>query len=654
MLNRSRIVSTCALLSTAAVGGCARWVIDDSDRHVYEVIRQRQLDALGETHDVHVGAESGRHDRNEDMYRFVPSPVGAEVPQAFLVERPSPDAAVTPAPQEPVGGAPVDDDAASGVVPDDGAEAEPPGDAAPAGEPPPGGEPAGGPPPVVGGEGESDQAAEAESQPDAAAEGAEEPCEYIDETLVVQGGRTMGLVDALAYATRQARDLQDAKEDLYLAALDLTLERHLWTPQFVASVRAEFADYGQIRDFDRAMTTVSQVAVAQRLPFGGEVTARVISTLMRDLGVHTTSGESGSMIVDANIPLFRGAGRVAYESRYRREREMIYSVRAYERFRRQFLVNVAVNYFTLQQNRSRIINAVKNYNAACDSARRSVARFELGQEELFEKARTQATLRQAATDVEDEKEAYESSLDQFKILLGMPVAERIDVVSQDDDRESRLLEFLLPEVDEELAIEVALKSRLDLLTTHDQIDDARRGVVIARNGLLPDLNLTASATLNSDPDQLNSLSFNTERTTWRGAVELSMDDRKTERNAYRAALIDQRRAERRYDEAADQVRSDVRRAVRRIAQSQSNREIQQLNVDENEIRLDAARRFVRLGLRTNQDEVDAQNDLQRARNALAAAEAGVRRAILEFRLNTETLRVSDDGELMSEQMFTGP
>ncbi len=652
MVQRLRILSSCALLGIVLAGGCTRWVIDDSDRNVYQVIRQRQLDALGETHDVQLSPETGQLESADDMYAFVPTPVEAQIPESFLVRRldapdvplpaegdpASPQAEPAPPEDQPQPYDPATPGEGESAARDDAAaEGDVASAAGDSGASPPASEDAG-----------DASGADADALPDADSGPA------VDVDVFARGARTMGLRDVLAYATRHARDLQDAKEDLYLAALDLTLERHLWTPQFVASVRAEFADYGQIRDFDRAMTTVAQVAVAQRLPYGGEVTARVVSTLMRDLGVHTTSGESGAMIIDANIPLFRGAGRVAYESRYREEREMIYSVRAYERFRRQFLVNVAIGYFNLQQNRAQIINALKNYEAASDSARRSEARFDLGQEEIFEKARTQATLRQAASDVEDQKEAYESSLDQFKILLGMPVEEAIDVVSQEDDAESRLLELLMPDVDMDLAIEVALSSRLDLITTKDQIDDAQRGVVIAKNGLLPDLNLTGSVTMGTDPAQLNSMSYNTEYTTWRGGVELSMDDRKQERNAYRAALIETRRAERNYEEAADFVRSDVRRAVRRIAQSKANREIQQLSVEENEIRLDAAQRFVRLGLRTNQDEVDAQNDLQRARNALAAAEAGVRRAILEFRLDTETLRIGDDGHLMSDQMFTEP
>ncbi|UCF33386.1 MAG: hypothetical protein JSV78_13740, partial [Phycisphaerales bacterium] len=47
---------------------------------------------------------------------------------------------------------------------------------------------------------------------------------------------------------------------------------------------------------------------------------------------------------------------------------------------------------------------------------------------------------------------------------------------------------------------------------------------------------------------------------------------------------------------------------------------------------------------TNQDVVDAEDDLFTARNQLAGAIASYREAILDFRLATGTLRVTDEGK----------
>jgi outer membrane protein TolC len=66
-------------------------------------------------------------------------------------------------------------------------------------------------------------------------------------------------------------------------------------------------------------------------------------------------------------------------------------------------------------------------------------------------------------------------------------------------------------------------------------------------------------------------------------------------------------------------------------------------VEENELRLASARAQYDLGQSTNQDVVDSEVSLLDARNALAEVIAGYRIAILDFRLQTGTLRVTDDG-----------
>ena len=68
-----------------------------------------------------------------------------------------------------------------------------------------------------------------------------------------------------------------------------------------------------------------------------------------------------------------------------------------------------------------------------------------------------------------------------------------------------------------------------------------------------------------------------------------------------------------------------------------------MNVEENEFRLAAARAQFDLGRSTNQDVVDAEDDLLNARNAYVRAVAAYRVAILELRRETGTLRVTDAG-----------
>ena len=578
-----RTIATMTLLCCS----CQSHVINRTDRDVYRLIEDRQNHALGTTSDADIGAETGDAATGVRRYSFTPHPVEPGLPPAFQT------------PVEPAG---ADD------RPPDGGETE---------------------------TGDADGTA-----PDA------EDTAGIFTPAEEAHVQVFGLKDVLAYAFRYGRNLQDAKEELYLAALDLTLERHLWTPQFVASVTAdaEFKDPGGLNDDERALAAVGEIALTQRLPYGGELTAGIISTLVRDLEDHVTSAETGRLIIDANIPLLRGAGRAAYESRYSRERELIYAVRAFERFRRSYLVDVASRYFNLQQTKARITNAFMSYQSRKQDWEKAAFVRKVGRSrDVVEEPRALASFRAAESTLVSAKEQYATALDRFKIFIGMPVDGLLDVVDQEDDVDSMELDALLPEIDIRTSIEIALCYRLDLLTSADRLDDSHRAVAVAKNGMLPDLDLTAGVTLDSRPERLDSLEFSTERSTYRTGVTFQLNDRRRERNAYRASLVALRQAQRDHEERVDSVRADVRRAVRRIREQETLRVIETLNVEENELRAEAARAQVDLGKSTNQDVVDAEEVLLGARNRLAAAVAGYRNAILDFRLDTGTVRVADDG-----------
>ncbi len=584
MSNRVCHFSWLLVLTGVSLAGCSRMIVDRTDRNVYRLIEDRQRAALGEASDLGQKAEIDDVTESGRMYDFEPHSLPPGVPPEFLATGPSSDVGRTDVSEK------------SAVE--------------------------------------------------------EEPMQtaYLSPSIFTEAQQkrvtVVGLSDALEYASLHGRTLQDAKEELYLAALDLSLERHLWTPQFVASVQGDvdYSDGGNLNDEVRTLTFLSDVAVSQRLPFGGDVTARIISNLVRDIADHVTTGESGSVILEANIPLLRGAGRVAYESRYSAERALIYAVRTYERFRRSFLVQVASDYFNLQSLKTAIDNTYESYRGREQDWQRADFISRMGRNRtIFDAPRAKSTLRAAEAALVSAKEQYETALDRFKVFVGMPVGALLDVVEQEADEESKSLDALLPPVDRAVAEDVAIRYRLDLLTSADGVDDARRGVINARNAILPDLNLAASWATNSNADHLSAYTFNPEQNTWHGGLQLNVDDRKSERNAYRAALINVRRAERDHEQFADNVRADVRRALRRIDQQENLRNIQTLNVKENEFRLDAAKAQFALGKSTNQDVVDADNDLLAARNQLARAVAAFRIAILDFRRDTGTLRLGPTG-----------
>ena len=113
----------------------------------------------------------------------------------------------------------------------------------------------------------------------------------------------------------------------------------------------------------------------------------------------------------------------------------------------------------------------------------------------------------AENDLIDAQQNYESQLDQFKLVLGMDVRTKLDIVAVD-------LTVIEPDLENQDVIALAMKYRLDLQTSRDQLDDERRQVADASNGLLPSLNFTMAAGIGNEPTTAPASNVNARTATY--------------------------------------------------------------------------------------------------------------------------------------------
>jgi outer membrane protein TolC len=615
-----------ALWGLLCASGC-QWAVDDADSDVYRLIENRQRATIARTTDTDVGRErwpdwdKPSEPGPDEKYDFVPHRVDGQVPPAFR--------GPTSAPEGRTGADLTGPSARLRAV----------GSSQPA---------------AVGAT--TQPAVSDDRQVGSSGTPASQPFSAAITTQPAEPLRVMSLSDVVQYAFSHARDFQSAKEDLYLSALALTLERHLWTPLLVSNIQTRYANYGAIRDFDQAMAVVAETAVEQKLPYGGQLTATVINSLMRDLTNHLTSGETGKIVLAADIPLLRGAGPAAYESRYQAERDLIYAVRTFERFRQTFAVDIAGSYFDLQQRKQQIYNlgeSIKSFTSEVDRAR---ARWQTGRIIELDVQRAEQDRLSVVNRRLIAINSYRTAMETFKIRLGMPPEEEFDVDPLGGPEEdlnaggARLTDariertIRMPQVSLTDAVKVGHQYRLDLLNVLDRIDDRRRGVDIAENNLLPSLDAQGSVTYDTNPDRLNMADYHDDRATWRSALNLEVPlDRVEERNALRGALINKERAVRNYSQSRDQVAAQISQTMRQVLLSQQSLRIQILSRDLALKRREGARIRFEQGRVSNREVVDAENSLLNARDALAAAQVQLRLAILQFFRDTGMLRLNDEG-----------
>lgn len=463
----------------------------------------------------------------------------------------------------------------------------------------------------------------------------------IDERLQLgppKPGRStlrLDLFGSIQYATRNSRQYKSQMESLYISALDITTERHLFAPRPFAQTGLRYTATDNPTNFNSALTAVERVGVRQKLPYGGNITAEALVNFVNTLDDNIADSQPASLALSASIPLLRGAGMVNLEPLIDSERSLVYQIRIFENYRRTFAVNVASAYFNLLAQQQQISNSLQNLQNTRQFTEQAQALYAAGIQRFIDVQRALQSQLQAENSLVNAQNNYQSALDDFKLLIGAPTDEPIEVVARE-------LAVTVPVVGEEEAVKLAQTYRLDLRTAEDQVDDARRNVRNAKNNLLPDLDFTARAGLNDDAGNIfrdggaDAESY---------SAELTLDlpiDRIIERNSYRRSLISLERTQRAYEELRDQVAVDARDTLRGIRTAELQVRIQRSSVELAQQRLENAIELLRQGTGRSEDLLSAQEDLLDAQNSLETARARLQTQILRFLRDTGTLRVDPE------------
>ncbi len=461
------------------------------------------------------------------------------------------------------------------------------------------------------------------------------------------------LQDAFRQAQMTAPEFLTAEEDYLLAAIRLLIQRHLWGPRLFNDTTVAIAsDPTRLSggSYQTALSVVNTLRATQRLPFGGEVEARWVVNAADQLrnAVANDYTQSSQIVLEGNIPLLRGAGQVAREGLIDAERNLVYAARTFENFRRSFLVQVARDYFDLVRDQSSIENQAQRLESLRRQQAEVTARVDAGRSAAFERRDVEQSVLSGESSFANARERFLTSLDRFKIRLGVPVELPIRLAPVDLDPPE-------PDVTPNVAAEIALRLRLDLQNRRDRQVDAQRAVDNAANGLLPDLNISGSIGLNTErTDPTSGLDFRTDQTVYRAAATLSLPlDREQERLNLRSAQISLQRTTRDLRQFEDNIILEARQAVREIDRARFAYDLQLTAVEINELRLKETE--LKSDTIEPRRRLEAQNDLLQARNDRDAALRDLRIAILNYLLVTGQLRVTPDGAFQALQgMFPAP
>lgn len=493
----------------------------------------------------------------------------------------------------------------------------------------------------------------------------------------------LSLIQALQVGARNSPDYQLRKEEVFRAALDLDLERNTFRNIFVGQVQSLVnTDTSGDSTVSGAQNSAS-VGVSRTLKSGIDLS----SALAIDLANLLTQGGASSLGLAADatvsIPLLRGSGRhIVAEPLTQAERNVVYAIYQFERFKDTFAVDVAAEYLSVLQQMDEVTNAEENYRSLIQAARRSRRLADAGRlSEIQVDQAVQSELR-ARNRWISAQERFKNRLDAFKSSIGLPTDALVQLDRNDLEQlrapASKLVDELLKqteseqtqatppadapvnllppskedagplELDESVAVQLALENRLDLRVANGSVYDAQRQVVVRADRLGADLTLLGTAdfgerrSIGSARADDAKLRFDKGRYNTLLSLDLPLE-RTAERNAYRKSLIDLERAVRDVQTLEDQIKLSIRNQLRTLLESRESLKIQAKSVVVAQKRVRSSNLFLEAGRIQIRDVLEAQDALLSAQNSLTAAVISYRVAELDLQRDLGLLRVDASG-----------
>ena len=547
-----------------------------------------------------------------------------------------------------------------------------------------------------------------------------------DPILPAADGAVGVITPRTAYqlALVNSRDYQDRKEGLYLAALDVTLEQYSFAPQWFMTWEGAFEHLGRElgggternrltsasgpsgttvspgeTDSSSAFNGQTVDSFAGAGPLGGsgfgfgKLFASGAALLLRfaNVTVWELSGaiedESQSFLaIEAIQPLLQGGNRaVTLEPLTQAERNLLYEIRGFARFEREFVVSVLTGSDVDQGAR---LEEAQESDEDLEGRRRKTGVFPLfeqlqvlkneqqnlklleafqhqfdafhraGEVSLIQLDQVRQDVALAQSRVLRAQTGYYSNLDRFKIQLGLPTRLPIEIdesvlqlfAVHPDRCELPNLPATLPEIPYELdeAIDLAMENRLDLMNIRANLVDYWRKVAVAANGLEGVLDLRYEGDWSTPTNRNQPFNFSSERASHRISLNTELPlVRQQERNIYRATLIEYQQARRLLMETEDVIHLEIRAELRALVRARREFTIHSQAVILACRRVDQVRRLLELpppvgesrglGPTSARDLLEAQRDLVDAMNSVVEAWIDYQIATLELLRDLEVL-----------------
>jgi outer membrane protein TolC len=217
----------------------------------------------------------------------------------------------------------------------------------------------------------------------------------------------------------QSRDYQTQLETLYLSGLALTLNRFDFAVHWFGTNNTNWTHFGSQSDESNLLTIQNSAGFTKAFPAGAQLMVDFLNTFFLEFAGPDHMSVLSNFTVTFVQPVLRFAGRdVRMEELTQAERNLLYAVRTFERFRKQFSFNIITqDYLQLLLQEQTIRNQRANLAGLEQSLRLHEALYAadivstVEVDTVFQNVQSsRATLIQAETQLENQRDLYKNEL----------------------------------------------------------------------------------------------------------------------------------------------------------------------------------------------------------------------------------------------------
>jgi outer membrane protein len=385
--------------------------------------------------------------------------------------------------------------------------------------------------------------------------------------------------------------------------------------------------------------TLVGLDLSQKLPWtGGTLTASGRYVSEPDSDLDAPYPRSTDLRLLLSQPLLRGAGpNATYFDLTNSRRAVQGQERSFELARQQLAVQVASAFYSVVAQRQLFEVAEQSLRRTEGLLEASDARLKVGMASKLDVFRAELQAAQAREGMIRSEAALETALERFRGFLALPPDDPVEpeAVSLDPPEEGELEP--LP-----VLVERALDRRLELAEARDRISDARRAAALARQNLLPQLDLNLGVTQLGFGRSLSEAFDSADRQV-EFFLSASYPLRRSTEKANRAVSeIEVQTRERGARQLELEIEREVHQAVRELDRIRKSLEVQRQAVDVAEQQRRLAELRYQRGLASNFDVVDAESNYVVARSSLVGLLTSYAVARLELLRVTGTLSVDTE------------